>query len=58
VITPQDWQEIENGIARSPGHCHRTGANTVGQRPEHRFEQNLGANNTPRASNDACWAWV
>src|SRR6476620_2273284 len=20
VITPQDWQEIENGIARSPGH--------------------------------------
>jgi dihydroxy-acid dehydratase len=25
VITPQDWQEIENGIARSPGHCMTMG---------------------------------
>jgi dihydroxy-acid dehydratase len=24
-ITPQDWQEIENGIARSPGHCMTMG---------------------------------
>ena len=25
VITEQDWQEIENGIARSPGHCMTMG---------------------------------
>jgi dihydroxy-acid dehydratase len=25
VITSQDWQEIENGIARSPGHCMTMG---------------------------------
>ena len=25
VITQQDWQEIENGIARSPGHCMTMG---------------------------------
>jgi len=25
LITPQDWQEIENGIARSPGHCMTMG---------------------------------
>jgi dihydroxy-acid dehydratase len=25
VITAQDWQEIENGIARSPGHCMTMG---------------------------------
>ncbi len=25
VITDQDWQEIENGIARSPGHCMTMG---------------------------------
>src|SRR4029077_17288865 len=25
VITPQDWQEIENGIASSPGHCMTMG---------------------------------
>ena len=25
AITPQDWQEIENGIARSPGHCMTMG---------------------------------
>ncbi|MFP5405678.1 MAG: L-arabinonate dehydratase, partial [Gammaproteobacteria bacterium] len=24
-ITPQDWNEIENGIARSPGHCMTMG---------------------------------
>jgi len=24
-ITPEDWQEIENGIARSPGHCMTMG---------------------------------
>jgi dihydroxy-acid dehydratase len=24
-ITPQDWQEIEQGIARSPGHCMTMG---------------------------------
>jgi dihydroxy-acid dehydratase len=25
AITEQDWQEIENGIARSPGHCMTMG---------------------------------
>jgi dihydroxy-acid dehydratase len=25
LITQQDWQEIENGIARSPGHCMTMG---------------------------------
>ena len=25
VITEQDWQDIENGIARSPGHCMTMG---------------------------------
>jgi dihydroxy-acid dehydratase len=25
VLTSQDWQEIENGIARSPGHCMTMG---------------------------------
>jgi dihydroxy-acid dehydratase len=25
IITQQDWQEIENGIARSPGHCMTMG---------------------------------
>jgi dihydroxy-acid dehydratase len=25
LITAQDWQEIENGIARSPGHCMTMG---------------------------------
>jgi len=25
TITPEDWQEIEQGIARSPGHCMTMG---------------------------------
>src|SRR3712207_8283033 len=29
-ITEEDWQEIENGIARSPGHCMTMGtASTI-----------------------------
>src|SRR3954447_26563751 len=53
AITEQDWQEIENGIARSPGHCMTMGtASTMTSAAEALGVTLPGAASIPAADSD------